>query len=207
MSARASATVVVHPSCLSRQSLTHPARQPVFNALIVRACPAFAPCMRSSSVLYALVFVLSTLAVSALLRMSRSASSHPARVNLLLKIYLAILVAFELVALYRLHAGHPLHEVCDFIARKKDASFTSLFAAYLQLLTAARLAPLLAPPLQRHAWLACAMTHVAEAFFVVPLAFREGALPPSLGQLLRTPTVHLLILHLLEQALAPASRI
>ena len=147
-----------------------------------------------SSLAYALIFVFSALLVSSLLTRMRSSSGsattgsaatafYTARVSLLLKLYLAILIAFELVALHRLGSGEPLHVVCDFLVGKKSAAFTALWSSYLQLLTAARIAALLAPPLQSQAWVACALTHVVEAWYVVPLAFREGALPASLREL------------------------
>ena len=41
---------------------------------------------------------------------------------------------------------------------------------------------LLAPPLQRHAWLACALTHALEALYVVPLAFAESHRLPRPGE-------------------------
>ena len=134
--------------------------------------------MRPVLLKYAALFVGTTLLLTTLFRMSASAS-YASRVSLVLKFYLAILIGVEVVALARLHRGEPLHRVCDFIATEKDAAFTSLFAAYLHLLTASRAVALLAPPLQRHAWLACALTHALEALYVVPLAFAEGAVPRS----------------------------
>ena len=134
--------------------------------------------MRPLLLKYAALFTGTTLLLSLLFR-TMSDASYAARVTLVLRVYLAILIGVEVVALCRLHAGEPLHHVCDFIATKKGAAFTSLFAAYLQLLTASRAVALLAPPLQRHAWLACALTHALEALYVVPLAFAEGAVPRS----------------------------
>lgn len=97
-----------------------------------------------------------------------------------LKAYLLILIIFELLVLYRLRS-EPLHVVGNFIKAPKGASFDSLFACFTHFLIASRVVPLLAPPLCPSAWFSCALLHVVEAAWLVPFAFREGALPPSLA--------------------------
>ena len=127
---------------------------------------------------YAFIFVATVCLASLILSMP-ARMPGPSRV---LKAYLAILIAFEAVVLYRVHARHePLHAVVDFVAQPKDADFTSLFTCWIGLLIAARLAPLLAQPLSRGAWMACALAHVVEAFWVLPFALRDGALPATLA--------------------------
>jgi hypothetical protein len=127
---------------------------------------------------YAFIFV-ATVGLASLILSMPARAPGPSR---LLKVYLAILIAFEAVVLYRVHALHePLHAVVDFVAQPKDAAFTSLFTCFIGLLIAARLAPLLAPPLSSGAWIACALAHVVEAFWVLPFALRDGALPATLA--------------------------
>jgi hypothetical protein len=97
-----------------------------------------------------------------------------------LKAYLLILIIFELLVLHRLRS-EPLHVVVNFVKAPKSASFASLFTCFTHFLIASRVVPLLARPLCPSAWFSCALLHVVEAAWLVPFAFREGALPPSLA--------------------------
>ena len=140
---------------------------------------------------YGAIFVFTIALVTFALQRSKPSSTMPTsdlaaagarKANVLLKAYLAILILFELVALYRLHVlQQPFHHVIDFFTQPKDSAFVALFTTFLCLLVAARLAALLAPPLQPQAWLACALTHIVEALYLIPLALREGAIPATLS--------------------------
>jgi len=107
--------------------------------------------------------------------------------NQVLQVYLTVLGAVEMLIIARLNKGEPLPAVVPAFTTAKGPAFTHLFCFLAVLLLLIRTSTALSID-SAAAWRTAAGAHVAEALYIISIAFGASGERPSLPPQLRDVT-------------------